>query len=169
MSCQVDTCMCIQVLTMCGDLTICIGCKHPVSVHQQRPYDNDITIIGSLHLGILLGISKIVLTKFFYIASQTSTRSMTRILPTTHHQPVRSSTISAEVNYQRNLTNRSQPQSRPNVFAALGSQPAKPVTRSLALWFFPKGNARGSFHGVPTVLHFTRSKPVPDWQHYLTN
>ncbi|RPA91222.1 hypothetical protein L873DRAFT_1848394 [Choiromyces venosus 120613-1] len=114
-SCQVEACTCLQILPMRGDPTICIGCKHPTTVHYD---DADITILGS---------------------SSDNART-----------------------FLNNLGDQ-------NILTSLGQQPAKPVARSLALFIFPKGNTRGSFHGVPTIMHFLRSELVPDWQHYLTN
>ena len=94
---------------------------------------------------------------------------MTRIIPaTTRNLQPRNPSISAEVNFQRKPI-ASQQQARFNILTTLGSPTAKPVTRFLALFFFPKGNTRGPFHGVPTILHFIRTEHVPDWQHYLTN
>ena len=51
MSCQVDACICIQVLPMRGDPTTCIGCKHQVSVYQQQA-DDDIVVVGSSYPGV---------------------------------------------------------------------------------------------------------------------
>ncbi|RPB03861.1 hypothetical protein L873DRAFT_1841029 [Choiromyces venosus 120613-1] len=131
-----------------GHPTICIGCKHPTTIHYD---DANITILGSSSVQLA------------------STSSSTTILPFTNQHAARSSAISTEVNLQRQCTNISKQPGRSNILTSLGQQPAKPVARSLALFIFPKGNTRGSFHGVPTIMHFLRSKLIPDWQHYLTN
>ena len=96
---------------------------------------------------------------------------MAKILPHSQQLPIQGSTVSTEVNAQRQrITTSKQPDGgRFKGFTTLGIQPAKPVSRSLALFFFPKGNTRGAFHGVPTILHFIKSEQVPDWQHFLTN
>ena len=96
---------------------------------------------------------------------------MTKILPHSLQLPIQSLSVSNEVNAQRQMITTSQQLDRGkfNILTTLGTQPVKPVAQSLALFFFPKGNRRGTFHGVPPVLHFTKSEQVSDWQDYLSN
>lgn len=95
---------------------------------------------------------------------------MAKILPHNQQLPIQNITVAAEVNAQRQRITTAKPDGgRFKSFTTLGMQQVKPVARSLALFFFSKGNTRGVFHGVPTILHFIKSEHIPDWQHYLTN
>ena len=169
-SCQVDACTCKQILPMHGNPSICIGCKHPTAVH----YEDDITVIGSSYSGMKLAN---IYFQFWLIyisclvQPDPTSSSMAKILPHSSRLPIQSLSVSNEVNAQRQrITTSKQPdRGKFNILTTLGTQPVKPVARSLALFFFPKGNTRGAFHGVPTVLHFTKSEQVSDWQHYLSN
>jgi len=45
-TCQVDSSFCRQSLPMWGNIGICVGCNHPISVHI-RDKDDEIEIIPS--------------------------------------------------------------------------------------------------------------------------
>ena len=45
-ACQVNSCSCEQSLPMRGNISICVGCNHSISVHLKQD-DDEVEIIRS--------------------------------------------------------------------------------------------------------------------------
>ena len=92
----------------------------------------------------------------------------------TSYRPPRSVHVSEEVKFQRQRVDpvKEQPESLPsskfNTLTTSSSSFMKPIQRSVGLYFYRRGLKAG-FHGSPTLLNFTRSERIPNWQLYLKN
>ena len=164
---------------MRGNIGLCIGCNHPVSVHLSLDND-DIEIIQNWNSKqFCLSYEKFLLVLTFYLARPTSTNpasSSSSMSLSSTYLPPRSLHLSEEVKFQRQrvdptklksqLESPSMQHSIFNTLTTLGNTATRPIQRSVGLYFYRRGLKAG-FHGSPTLLTFTRTERIADWQQYL--